>query len=88
MRISAPGINAGGRMPAMRNRKSFAVRRDDSSRSEFRPPKHERLKENLKVPALCVGDEEIAENLDARDRFEFLRIDEIGVHRERVGLAE
>ena len=56
--------------------------------ADFRQPKHALLKEKLKVPALCVGDEEVAENLDARDRLEFLRIDEIGVHRERVGLAE
>src|SRR5262245_61804342 len=40
------------------------------------------------MPALCVGDEEVSENLDARDRLEFLGIDEIGVHRERVGLAK
>ena len=40
------------------------------------------------MPALRVGDEEVAENLDARDRLEFLGIDEISIHRERVRLAE
>jgi hypothetical protein len=64
MRIPALGINAGGRMPAMRNRKSFDV---NHASANFRQPKHALLKEKLKVPALCVGDEEVAENLDARD---------------------
>ncbi len=42
----------------------------------------------LEVPALRIGDKEIAEYLDARDRFEFFRIDKIGIERERVGFAE
>src|SRR6185295_19837091 len=42
----------------------------------------------LKVPALCVVNEEVAENLDACNRLEFLGVDEISVHRERVRLAE
>src|SRR5271170_3356857 len=40
------------------------------------------------IPALRVGDKEIAEGLHARDAFELLRVDEIGVERDGVGLAE
>jgi hypothetical protein len=40
------------------------------------------------MPALGVGDQEIAENLDARHRLEFFRVDEKGIERERVLLAE
>jgi hypothetical protein len=42
----------------------------------------------LKMPALRVGDQKVAKYLDARDRLEFFRVDEIGVERERVGFAE
>ncbi len=42
----------------------------------------------LKVPALRVGDQKVAEYLDARHRLELFRIDKIGVKRERIGLAE
>lgn len=44
--------------------------------------------ENLKMPALRVGNQKVAKYLNARDRLEFLRIDEIGVERERIGFAE
>src|SRR5579862_4454556 len=54
-----------------------------------------RLKKNisaeahsLEIPPLRVGDEEIAEDLNARHRFEFLRIDEERIERERVGVTE
>src|SRR5262245_14350419 len=61
---------------------------DSAAPADFRQPKHVLLKEKLEVPALRVGDQKIAEHLNARNRLEFLRIDEIGVHRERVGFAE
>ena len=47
-----------------------------------------RMTAMLEMPALRVGDQEIAEDLDTRHRFEFFRIDEVGVERERVGVAE
>src|SRR4026209_1737074 len=83
MRTAPLSINIDGRMPAMRNRKLTARCIGWVSPAETRV-----VEEKLKKPALCAGDEEVAENLDTRDRFEFLGIDEIGVHRERVGLAE
>src|SRR5262249_33374876 len=79
---SALSINADGRMPAMHSRNRCVTT------TAISPGEKEVLNENLKVPTLCVGDEEVAENLDACDRFEFLGIDEIGVHRERIRLAE
>lgn len=42
----------------------------------------------LEMPALRVRDEEIAKHLDARDGFQFFRIDEVGVERERLAFAE
>jgi hypothetical protein len=42
----------------------------------------------LKIPTLRVGDQEVAEHLDARHRLEFFRIDEIGVERQRIRFAE
>src|SRR5262249_264385 len=42
----------------------------------------------LKAPALRLGDEEIAEHLDARDRLEFFRVDEIRVGRYLPHVAE
>src|SRR5208337_5455001 len=41
-----------------------------------------------KIPTLSVGDQEIAEHLDARDRLELLRIDEVDVESHRVEVAE
>ena len=40
------------------------------------------------MPALRIGDQEVSEDLDARDRLEFFWINKIGVKRERVGLAK
>ena len=40
------------------------------------------------MPALGVGDEEVTEHLDARDRLEFFRINKIRIERERVRLTE
>jgi len=40
------------------------------------------------MPALRVGDEEIAEYLNTRDRFELFRINKVSVECERVGFAE
>ena len=40
------------------------------------------------MPPLGVGDEEIAEHLDARDRFEFFGINKIGIECERVRFTE
>ena len=40
------------------------------------------------IPALRIRDEKVAESLYAGDRFEFFRVDEIGVERDGVGLAE
>ena len=40
------------------------------------------------MPALRIGDEEIAEDLDARHRFELFRIDEESIERERFVVAE
>src|ERR1700722_15828106 len=42
----------------------------------------------LKIPALRVGDEKIAERLHPRHGLELFRIDEIGVERDRLSLAE
>src|SRR6185437_5413448 len=42
----------------------------------------------LKVPALRVRNEKIAEDLDACDRFQLFRIDEIGIERERIDVTE
>src|SRR5580704_18499747 len=42
----------------------------------------------LIIPALRVGDEKIAERLHARHGLELFRIDEVGVERDRLGLAE
>src|ERR1700685_3674460 len=42
----------------------------------------------LKIPALRVGDEKIAERLHARYGLELFRIDEVSVERRRLGLAE
>src|SRR6185436_5671069 len=41
-----------------------------------------------KLPALCLGDEKIPKDLHAGNRFELLRVDEIGVERDAVGLPE
>ena len=46
------------------------------------------LPRTSEAPALRLGDQEVAEHLDARDRLEFFRIDKIGIERERVGFAE
>src|SRR5262249_35659374 len=46
---------------------------------------HSRISE---MPALRVGDKEVPEHLDARNRFEFFRIDEIGIERERFSFTE
>jgi hypothetical protein len=40
------------------------------------------------IPALRVGDEEIAKSLHARDRFKLFRIDKVGIERHSLGLAE
>src|SRR5215216_3717533 len=40
------------------------------------------------MPALRLGDQEVAEHLDARERLQFLRINEIGIHRDGVGGSE
>src|SRR5579885_2025574 len=40
------------------------------------------------VPALRVGDQEVAKHLDTGDRLQLLRIYEVCVERERLGLAE
>src|SRR6266851_5837334 len=40
------------------------------------------------MPALRLGDEKVAKHLHARDRLEFLRIDEIGVVGDLVVVAE
>ena len=45
-------------------------------------------KNRLEIPALGVCDEKVAEDLQPGDIFEFFRIDEIGVERDRVGLGE
>src|SRR5450631_1910812 len=37
------------------------------------------------MPALRIGDQKVAEYLDARHRLELFRIDEEGVDRDRVG---
>ena len=42
----------------------------------------------LEIPALRVGNEKVAEYLDTRHCLEFFRIDEKGIERECVGLAE
>src|ERR1700731_1507166 len=42
----------------------------------------------LKIPALRVGDEKIAERLHARPGLELFGIDEVGVERLGLGLAE
>src|SRR5580704_2418611 len=42
----------------------------------------------LKIPALRVGDEEVAERLHARYGLELFGIDEVGVERLRFGFAE
>jgi hypothetical protein len=42
----------------------------------------------LKIPALRVGDEEIAKCLHARHRFQLFRIDEVGIERDGLRLAE
>src|SRR5690349_22054803 len=42
----------------------------------------------LKIPTLRLGDQEIAERLHARHRFQLFRIDKIGVERLCFGLAE
>lgn len=42
----------------------------------------------LEMPALRVGDQKVAKYLDTRHRFEFFRIYEIGIERERVGFTE
>ena len=40
------------------------------------------------MPALRVGYEEVTKHLDARDRFELLRVDKKRIERERVRLTE
>src|SRR5580700_503485 len=45
-------------------------------------------KGSLVIPALRVGDEEIAEGLHARDGLELFGVNEIGVERDRFGFAE
>ena len=40
------------------------------------------------IPALRFRDQEIAKHLDARNRFQLFRINEIGVERDGVGFAE
>src|SRR5262249_11647615 len=40
------------------------------------------------MPPLGVGDEEVTEHLDARNRFEFFGVNKIGIECERVGLTE
>jgi len=42
----------------------------------------------LEMPALRFGDQKVAEHLHPRDGLEFFRINEIGVERDGVGLAE
>ena len=42
----------------------------------------------LVPPPLRHGHQKIAEDLHARDRFEFFRIDKVGIERERVVPAE
>src|SRR5579863_1733519 len=46
------------------------------------------VRDDLEIPALGVGDKEVAKSLDAGDRLEFFGIDEIGVERDRFGVAE
>jgi hypothetical protein len=52
------------------------------------PPAFARLLGALETPALRVGDKKVAKCLDARHGLEFLRIDEVGVKRDRIGVAE
>src|SRR3974377_1107500 len=40
------------------------------------------------MPALRVRDQEIAEDLDARDRLQLFRIDEVGIEREGIDVAK
>jgi hypothetical protein len=42
----------------------------------------------LEIPALGVGDQEVAENLYACNRFQLFRVDEVRIERERIFLAE
>ena len=42
----------------------------------------------LKIPPLRIGDQEIAERLNPRDRFELFRINKVGIDRDRVRFAE
>jgi hypothetical protein len=49
---------------------------------------HAASRAQSEMPALCLGDKEIAEHLDAGHRFQFLRIDEIGVQSDGIGLSE
>jgi hypothetical protein len=66
----------------MRNRKSLRCAcHEDFTVADFDQAKSE-------VPALRIGDKEIAKNLYARNRFKFFRINEIRIERERIGFAE
>src|SRR5512139_2068474 len=87
MRSRALSINADGRMTAMRNRNRWAADQMAAAIAILSLAKIAE-KKKLKVPALRVRHQKVAENLDARDRLEFLGIDKIGIHRERVGFAE
>src|SRR5580700_9764066 len=42
----------------------------------------------LKIPALRVGDQEVAKRLHAGHGLELFGIDEIGIERDRFGIAE
>jgi len=85
--------NANSRMTAMRNRNLLGFRRWADScltlRTEFADFLPRVLWQNeSEMPALRVGYQEVAKDLDARDRFEFLGINKKGIERERVGFAE
>src|SRR5271168_261131 len=70
-------------MTGERSEKRILVEHDLFGKPESTFPDHA-----LVIPALRVGDEEIAEGLHACDGLELFGVNEIGVERDRFGFAE